>query len=105
MQASGKISLSAEEWLMSLSPHRATFSIAVTAYPLINLDKPQTLSVNSGFLLCGMEDDPVWPFPLWEGYDSNLEGAVSDIKNEGTGRAGHIEAALFLQRFIDKKVN
>ncbi len=50
-------------------------------------------------------DDPVWPFPLWDGYDSNLNGSISDIKNEGTGRAGHIEAALFLQRFIDKKTD
>ena len=45
-------------------------------------------------------DDPCWPFPLFEGYDANLNGDVSDIRNEGTGRAGHIEAALFLQRFI-----
>jgi leucyl aminopeptidase len=44
--------------------------------------------------------DPIWPFPLWEGYDGNIEGNISDIRNEGTGRAGHIEAALFLQRFI-----
>lgn len=46
------------------------------------------------------KDDFVWPFPLWKGYDSNLDGDVSDIINQGTGRAGHIEAALFLQRFI-----
>ena len=50
-------------------------------------------------------DDPCWPFPLWAGYDPNLNGDVSDIRNEGTGRAGHIEAALFLQRFIDPKTN
>ncbi len=48
-------------------------------------------------------DDPCWPFPLWEGYDANLNGDVSNIRNEGTGRAGHIEAALFLQRFITKE--
>ncbi len=51
------------------------------------------------------KDDFVWPFPLWDGYNSNLDGDISDIRNEGTGRAGHIEAALFLQRFITPKTD
>ncbi len=76
----------------------------------VGYDIPAFFSNNDAFLdnlrhSSVEQDDPVWPFPLWEGYDSNLDGAVSDIKNEGTGRAGHIEAALFLQRFIDKKVD
>lgn len=45
-------------------------------------------------------DDFMWPFPLWEGYDANVNGSISDLISVGSGRAGHIEAALFLQRFI-----
>ena len=33
------------------------------AYPRISLANPQILSDNSGFLLCGIEEDPVWPLP------------------------------------------
>ena len=61
MHESGNINRSAEEWLISRSPQRATFSKAVTACPLISLASPHTLSVNSGFLLCGMDDEPVCP--------------------------------------------
>lgn len=50
-------------------------------------------------------NDFVWPFPLWEGYDANVNGNVSDIISVGSGRAGHIEAALFLQRFITKETD
>ena len=50
-------------------------------------------------------DDPCWPFPLWDDYDANLNSDVSDILNVGKGRAGHIEAALFLQRFIEPGTN
>lgn len=50
------------------------------------------------------QDDFVWPFPLWEGYDANINGTISDIISVGSGRAGHIEAALFLQRFIEPSV-
>ena len=55
------MTLSADEWLMSLSPHSATFSSAVTAWPLMSRARPQTRSVSSGFRLCGIEDDPFWP--------------------------------------------
>lgn len=51
------------------------------------------------------DHDFIWPFPLWEGYDQNIEGNVSDIISVGSGRAGHIEAALFLQRFVDNAVD
>jgi len=49
--------------------------------------------------------DFIWPFPLWDGYDQNVDGTVSDIVSVGRGRAGHIEAALFLQRFIESKTD
>jgi leucyl aminopeptidase len=44
--------------------------------------------------------DPVWRMPLWDGYDKQLDGSISDLKNMGDGGfAGSITAALFLQRF------
>jgi leucyl aminopeptidase len=50
-------------------------------------------------------DDFVWPFPLWEGYENNVKNDISDLVSVGSGRAGHIEAALFLQNFITPKTD
>ncbi len=49
--------------------------------------------------------DSVWPMPLYAGYEANINGTISDIKSVGSGRAGHIEAALILQRFITPETN
>ena len=47
-------------------------------------------------------DDPLWRMPLWDGYDSYLEGEISDLVNsDGSGFAGSITAALFLRNFVD----
>jgi leucyl aminopeptidase len=47
--------------------------------------------------------DPVWRLPLWEPYDSLIDGKISTINNVSQGPfAGSITAALFLRRFIDK---
>ena len=47
--------------------------------------------------------DPVWRLPLWEPYDSLIEGKISTINNVSNGPfAGSITAALFLRRFIEK---
>jgi len=44
--------------------------------------------------------DPMWRMPLWDGYDKQLDGMLSDLKNAGDGPlAGSITAALFLRRF------
>ncbi|HWG03924.1 MAG TPA: leucyl aminopeptidase family protein, partial [Beijerinckiaceae bacterium] len=46
-------------------------------------------------------NDPVWRLPLWQPYDSLIDGKVGDINNIANGPfAGSIIAALFLQRFI-----
>lgn len=48
-------------------------------------------------------NDPVWRMPLWDPYDSLLDGKISDINNVSSGPfAGSITAALFLRRFVDK---
>ncbi|MGH8316975.1 MAG: leucyl aminopeptidase family protein [Steroidobacteraceae bacterium] len=47
------------------------------------------------------ESDPVWPLPLWPGYDEELASKVADLGNvSSTPFAGSIIAALFLQRFV-----
>ncbi|MEM9030370.1 MAG: leucyl aminopeptidase family protein [Pseudomonadota bacterium] len=47
---------------------------------------------------CG---DPVWRLPLWPGYDSDVDGKISDLRNVGdSGLGGAIFAALFLKRFV-----
>jgi leucyl aminopeptidase len=46
-------------------------------------------------------NDPVWRMPLWDNYDSGLEGKISDVVNVTSGPfAGSITAALFLRRFV-----
>ncbi len=48
-------------------------------------------------------NDPVWRLPLWQAYDSKLDGKVGQITNAPAGgMAGAITAALFLRRFVDR---
>ncbi|GAB5509054.1 MAG: M17 family metallopeptidase [Hyphomicrobiales bacterium] len=48
-------------------------------------------------------DDPVWRMPLWDRYESAINGKVGDISNTGNMPfAGSITAALFLRRFVEK---
>ena len=47
------------------------------------------------------EGDPVWPMPLWSGYDEELASRVADVANVAAGAfAGAIFGALFLKRFV-----
>jgi leucyl aminopeptidase len=47
------------------------------------------------------ESDPVWPMPLWAGYDDELASKVADLGNVSASPfAGSIIAALFLKRFV-----
>ncbi len=46
-------------------------------------------------------NDPAWRMPLWDSYDSGLDGKISDLVNVTSGPfAGSITAALFLRRFV-----
>ncbi|MAN75749.1 MAG: leucyl aminopeptidase [Rhizobiales bacterium] len=46
-------------------------------------------------------DDPLWPMPLWNGYDKLLSSKIADVNHISTGGlAGSITAALFLNRFV-----
>jgi leucyl aminopeptidase len=47
------------------------------------------------------EFDPLWPMPLWNGYDEELSSKIADLNNvSASGFAGAIIAALFLRRFV-----
>jgi leucyl aminopeptidase len=47
------------------------------------------------------EGDPVWPMPLWAGYDDELASKVADLGNvSASPLAGSPIAALFLKRFV-----
>lgn len=47
------------------------------------------------------EADPLWPMPLWQGYDEDLSSKVADVGNVSASPfAGSITAALFLKRFV-----
>ena len=44
------------------------------------------------------ESDPMWPMPLWSGYDDDLASRIADLNNvSNTQFAGSIIGALFLQ--------
>ena len=45
--------------------------------------------------------DPIWPLPLWDGYNKEINTPIADITNDGSGRAGAIYGALFLHRFLN----
>jgi leucyl aminopeptidase len=45
--------------------------------------------------------DPVWPMPLWMGYDDEIGSRIADLNNVSASPfAGAIIAALFLRRFV-----
>ena len=47
------------------------------------------------------EADPVWPLPLWSGYDDELTSKIADLGNVSAAPfAGSIIGALFLKRFV-----
>jgi len=52
------------------------------------------------------EADPLWPMPLWSGYDEDLASRIADLNNvSSTQFAGSIVGALFLKRFVTRTRN
>jgi leucyl aminopeptidase len=48
-------------------------------------------------------DEKVWPMPMDDGYDKDIDCDIADMKNVGAGRgAGSVSAAKFLERFVNK---
>lgn len=48
-----------------------------------------------------MAADRVWPLPLWEDYQKQLDSNFADMANIGGREAGTITAACFLARFTE----
>jgi leucyl aminopeptidase len=47
------------------------------------------------------EHDPLWPMPLWAGYEDELASKIADLNNVAPSAfAGAIFGALFLKRFV-----
>jgi leucyl aminopeptidase len=47
------------------------------------------------------EHDPLWPMPLWAGYEDELASKIADLNNVASSAfAGAIFGALFLKRFV-----
>ncbi|HVL00065.1 MAG TPA: leucyl aminopeptidase [Dongiaceae bacterium] len=46
--------------------------------------------------------DRVWPLPIWDDYQSQLDSPFADMANIGGPKAGSITAACFLSRFTKK---
>ena len=48
-----------------------------------------------------VEHDPLWPMPLWAGYEDELASKIADLNNVASSSlAGAIFGALFLKRFV-----
>ena len=47
------------------------------------------------------ESDPLWPMPMWSGYEDELASKIADLNNvSSSGFSGAIIGALFLRRFV-----
>ena len=56
--------------------------------------------------IAAAEHDPLWPMPLWSGYDDELGSKIADLNNvAASGFAGAIFGALFLKRFVTETAN
>jgi leucyl aminopeptidase len=52
------------------------------------------------------EHDPLWPMPLWAGYEDELAGKIADLNNVAASPlAGAIFGALFLKRFVSESTH
>jgi leucyl aminopeptidase len=51
--------------------------------------------------VAAVEHDPLWPMPLWAGYEDDLASKIADLNNVASSPfAGAIIGALFLKRFV-----
>lgn len=49
-----------------------------------------------------LSGDRVWPMPVWDDYQSQLDSNFADVANIGGRDAGAVTAACFLARFTEK---
>jgi leucyl aminopeptidase len=44
--------------------------------------------------------DRVWPLPIWQEFEDDIQGQFADLKNIGDGSAGTIIGGIFLKQFV-----
>lgn len=49
--------------------------------------------------------DNLWPLPLIQSYRKHMASDIADMSSVGNGRGGTIHAALFLESFVDPKID
>lgn len=49
--------------------------------------------------------DNLWPLPLIQSYRKHMASDIADICSVGNGRGGTVHAALFLETFVDPKID
>jgi leucyl aminopeptidase len=48
--------------------------------------------------------DPLWPMPLWPGYEDEISSKIADVNNVSSSAfAGAIIGGLFLKRFVGEE--
>ncbi|MGA0020501.1 MAG: leucyl aminopeptidase family protein, partial [Steroidobacteraceae bacterium] len=54
-------------------------------------------SLRQQIMVCAQsEHDPVWPLPMWDGYDDELSSRIADLNNVASHSfAGSVLAALY----------
>lgn len=50
-------------------------------------------------------NDNLWPLPLIQSYRKHMASDVADISSVGNARGGTVHAALFLETFVDPKID
>ena len=50
-------------------------------------------------------NDNLWPLPLIQSYRKHMASDIADICSVGNGRGGTVHAALFLESFVDPKID
>ena len=50
-------------------------------------------------------NDNVWPLPLIQSYRKHMVSDIADICSVGNARGGTVHAALFLESFVDPKID
>jgi leucyl aminopeptidase len=49
--------------------------------------------------------EKLWPLPMHQSYEKDIESDIADVKNTGCGRgAGSITAAIFLKKFVQDDI-
>jgi len=90
------------DYIIDLATLTGAASVALGSYASALLSNDDGLA---GLMLeaSGSSFDEVWQLPLWDEYSEMMKSKVADVKNvSGTGEAGTITGAAFIQNFVSK---